>query len=130
MDRKTLREGFATKIKAVTGLADTGTIAHVYDHLPKNLNGVSPVCTIESGPSLPNTVMDDDLPEKTGLIVGMWVRRDDAASAEDTLDQLLAGLVSVLRTNYNAEISQATMPDYEMVDGVEYRVEFFAIDFE
>ncbi len=128
-NRKTLRTSVVTLLKSITGLADSGGVAHVYGQLPKSLNGLSPICTVESGPSALNLDMDSTTTEAVGLIIGFWVDRDTASSAEDLLDDLREGLRTIIRNNFNARLTVQSMPDYEMVDSTEYRVEFFTFEF-
>ena len=131
-NRKSLRSDLVTKLKAqVTLLAnDSDGTVHVFDHLVKNLNGLSPVCTIESGPTNYDLSGDSEASHAMGFIIGNWIKRDDADAAEDTLDDLIVAEVGTLRKEYNAKFTQPSMPDYETLDGVEYRIEFFAVEID
>jgi hypothetical protein len=111
--------------------ADLG-IQVVYDHVPKDPKGQSPILTVESGPVIYPTGTDETLEVAVGLILGIWVRRDNASSAEDLLDDLSSAVAGTIDDTYNARFSQPSALDYEMLDGIEYRIEFLpvAIDWE
>ena len=128
-NRKTLRSDLVTNLKTITSLADSSGVAHVYGYLPKTLSGLSPICTVECGPSCLKTVVDITTQERVGVIIGFWVDRDSASGAEDLIDDLREGLRTVIRKYYNASLTAQSMPDYEIVDGTDYRIEFYTFEF-
>jgi hypothetical protein len=118
--RKTIREGVALGIQT-----DITAFQAVYNYLPKAFDGQSPVCTVESGPLSHQSTPDD--PEKINLIIGIFVRRDDAATAEDQLDDLAQSLWDFLETKHNAEPLFSSDPGYAEIDGILYRYEWHPI---
>jgi len=124
VDRKAAREAIAASI-----LAGIPAFQHVYDEMPKDMLGESPVCHVESDGWQP--VMEDA--QDLFFIIGVWARRDgvagsgmDAAAAEDTLDTLGRALALLMHKEYNAEFYQKSDKDYaEIVDGIVYALELY-----
>lgn len=117
---------------ALVSLIDTGItqLQSTFGSLPKKTGGVSPFCTVESGPAGYDFFPDES---KFGLIVGMWVLRDDADAAEDLLDDLAQDLAQVVETWHTATFTQESQPDYEFLEGrYDYRVEwhFISVNWE
>lgn len=125
--RKSLRASVVTALKGITQLADAGGVAHVYDHLIKDPGGISPICTVESGPWQPNFTAAAQ--QWFGLTIGMWVKRDDAGDAEDLMDDLAVGLAQVMDQSYNAEFTRPSMPEYDLPD-LQYRIEWHFVSIQ
>lgn len=107
----------------------------VYDHLPKDLEGQSPVCTIESGPIMQTHTPDE--PQAINLVIGFWVRRDgdtgsgmDADSAADVLDNLATNLATRMFATFNATFSRESEIGYEEIDGNLYLIELHYVQLE
>jgi hypothetical protein len=126
LNRKALRTDLKSKLEAalVVGVG----VAAVYESLPKSLGGQSPVITIESGPSTPTVTPEE--PQSAGIIMCLWVRRDDADTAEDGLDDFMDAVIRALDANYNYDWAKPTGPDYEIDDGVLYRIEWLNLTFQ
>lgn len=116
--RRELREQLATEIQAALDLAVT------FDHLPKELSGKSPICTIEVDGWDPNLTGDDTVPTEIMFIFGIWVRRDDPADAHDQIDALAEDLAAFLRKNYNGRFARASTSDYAVMDRLQYHIEW------
>jgi len=119
VDRKIRRKSLTAKLDALTMVQDA------YDHLAKDFIGQSPVATVENGPIRPTSTPDK--PDDIELIVGFWVRRDDAvtaAQAEDLLDDFLSELRDIVFDDYNGEFMTESQLDYAEIGGYNYRVEF------
>lgn len=125
------RQDKRDRIKAI--LEDDGSWQEVYDHQPKSFDGQSPVATVHSGPV---RTIDEAFGGKkllqTGVVVTNFVKRDDAATAEDALDTLLEKVIQLMADNQNdseweyVEVDD-TLPDYVTVDGVQYRAEIIPL---
>ena len=121
-DRKVRRKAITAKLDALSMIQDT------FDHLAKDFDGQSPVVTVENGPALPTSTPDS--PDDVNLIVGLWVRRDDAvtaAQAEDLLDDFLTELQSIIFNDYNGEFVMESQLNYGEIGGYNYRVEFYFV---
>ena len=119
VDRKARRKGLTAKLDALTMIQET------YDHLAKDFIGQSPVVTVENGPI--RLTSTPDRPDDIDLIVGLWVRRDDAvtaAQAEDLTDDFLAALRPIIFNDYNGKFASESQLDYAEIGGYNYRVEF------
>jgi len=122
-NRKTPRAALAAAI--TTNITQ---LQSVFKSLPKKPAGVSPFCTVESGPATYQFSPDEN---KFGFVVGMWVLRDDADAAEDLLDDLAQDLAQVVDTWHTATFSQESQTDYAMLDGkYDYRVEWHFVTVE
>lgn len=121
------RQDRRDRIKEI--LEDSGNWQAVYDHQPATFSQQSPVATVHSGPV--RTVEEAFGGRKLlqlGVVVTNFVKRDDAAAAEDTLDTLLEAVVQLMADNQNDDLWEYvevddTQPDYLTIDGVAYRVE-------
>lgn len=120
LDRKALRDALHTTFTNAFGTS----VALITKSLPRKLSGVSPVITMEDGPSRPAPYGTPTEPSVIGITFGVWVRADDSETAEDLLDDLVDKLVDTLMMEYNAEWLRETTPSYEIDDGVVYRVEW------
>lgn len=126
--RKKARADLVAKIKAgITQLADAGGVAHTYDHLIKDPAGLSPICTVESGPWQPRFTAAET--QTFAFTIGLWVKRTDASDAEDLLDDLAVDLAEVLDANYNAEFTRPSMPEYDLPE-LQYRIEWHFVAVE
>jgi len=123
-NRKTARASLLAALETITAFAE------VYDYLPKDLSGLSPVCTIESGPADYAWLPSDQNMFK--FIVGVWVRRDDAEDAEDLLDDLSYAVAGVIQDWHSATFYQESDPGYDLIDQVYYRSEahFVSVEWE
>lgn len=125
------RESRRDRIQAL--LTANGSWQQVYNHQPATFNQQSPVVTVHSGPvrTIDETFEGHRLLQM-GVVVTNFVKRDDASSAEDTLDTLLQAVVQVVSDNQDdalweyVEIDD-TEPDYVTVDGVAYRIEIIPL---
>lgn len=119
VDRKARRKSLTAKLDALAMIQET------YDHLAKDFVGQSPVVTVENS-SIQLTSTPDE-PDDIDLIVGLWVRRDDAvtaAQAEDLLDDFLSALREIIFNDYNGQFLMESQLDYAEIGGYNYRVEF------
>lgn len=119
MNRKRVRKALAAEFLA------SSAFQSVFDHLGKDFQGESPVCTVENGPVRLTSTPSD--PSDLYLVVGVWIRRDDALSAqqaEDSLDDLLTVVEDVVLNKFNGSFETQSLPDYELIGGHDYRVEF------
>lgn len=122
LNRKDARAGLIAQMQAIPAFEA------VHDHLPKDLEGKSPVCTVESGPAVYR--WEPAHYNTFQFIVGVWVRRDDAGTAEDLLDDLAQDVAEAVYAWHTAEFVDPSAPDYEEIDGVLYRVEWFFVSVE
>lgn len=119
VDRKGRRKSLTAKLDALAMIQET------YDHLAKDFIGQSPVVTVENGPL--RLTSTPEQPDDIDLIVGLWIRRDDAvtaAQAEDLLDDFAAQLRNIVFDDYNGEFMTESQLDYAEIGGYNYRVEF------
>jgi hypothetical protein len=107
----------------------------IYDYLPKDLQGQSPVCTIESGPIAQTHTPDE--PQAVNLVVGFWVRRDGEAGsgmtaedAADLIDTLAAGLATRMFAAFNATFPRESEIGYETIDGNDYQIELHYVQMQ
>jgi hypothetical protein len=121
MNRKELRTALVAALNTYFG-AD---VALIVGHLPKSLGGKSPVITVESGPTMPLRYATPDEPQNVGIIFGLWILREDAASAEDQLDDLAERFIPALDADFNVSWPHESKPEYLQVDGKDYRVEWY-----
>jgi hypothetical protein len=122
LNRKGLRSDLKTKLSTLTG------VAGVFKSLPKSPNGLSPIITIESNGSLPTST--PSAPQAVGIVIGIAARRDDADTAEDAIDDILDLVIAKLDKEYNYTLDGPTRTDYEVLDGVTYRLEWIEATFE
>lgn len=124
-NRKDARNSLATALGTITGFQA------VYDHLPKGFDGQSPVCTIDAVSQYPDLASAPGT-ETFQFAVGVWVRRDDAAAAEDTLDDLAQDVAEAVEAWHNGIFYQASEATYEELESGQYRVEwhFVQVDWE
>jgi len=109
----------------------------VYDHLPKSIDGQSPVCSIESMSQFPR-FEGSAVEEAFQFVVGVWVLRAsgsanvDAGAAEDTLDALAQSVAQAVQGWANAVFYQPSQTDYADMENGQYRVEwhFVAVDWQ
>jgi hypothetical protein len=127
--RETRRE----KLKVL--LEADGSWQAVYDHQPASFGGQSPIATVHNGGvEFPSETFGGDEDAVMELLVTNYVKRDEPDAAEDTLDDLLAAVVDVVKVNRKSagywarlEVSGPTEPDYYVVDGVQYRAELIRL---
>ena len=122
-NRKDARNALVTLI--TTNMTGAGQLNAVYDHLPKDFQGKSPVCAVSSG-----SAFYQWLPEHVNdfvLMAMIAVRRDDAAASEDLADDMAQDLAEIIYGWDNAEFTGASDVFYEMIDSDEYRFEVFPI---
>lgn len=125
-NRKDARKSLETALKTITGFQA------VYDHLPKGFDGQSPVCTIDAVSQYPDLASAPGT-ETFQFAVGVWVRRTDAGTAEDALDDLAQDVAEVVAAWHNGIFYQASEATYEVLDAADqYRVEwhFVQVDWE
>ncbi len=121
--RKDLRAQLVADLQALT------SITEVIPYLPRKLSGKSPVCSVESGGWQP---VNTEEPTMVRVIIGFWVRRSpepdqlhpDPEDAENVIDDLALQLAQLMEAEYNASAWRPSSPDYEVIDGVSYRIEF------
>jgi hypothetical protein len=128
-NRKDARDSLVTALETITGFQEH------YDHLPVDLQGQSPVCTVEAVSQM--TTFDPAVTETFQFIVGVWVIRaseagSDAANAEDTLDGLAQDVTEIVQTWHNGIFYQPSEATYEELENGQYRVEWFyvSVDWE
>lgn len=124
-NRKDARASLVTALQTVSGFQA------VYNHLPKSFDGQSPVCTVDGLSQFP----DFNAPaaaETFQFSVGVWVRRDDAAAAEDLTDDLAQAVAEVVYGWHNGLFFQPSEATYEELESGQYRVEwhFVQVDWE
>lgn len=118
-NRKTVRSDLATQIAADAGLGPL--LQATYGYRPKDFEGQSPVCTVESAFSFPQfTPSSDDV---FGFVVIFWVDRTDAAAAEDLIDDLEFNFKEFMKTWDIGEIVQESEIDFEVLGKGQYVVE-------
>ncbi len=128
-NRKTTRAALVTDLKTVIGLTtEAGGQAHVFDHLVKDPGGISPFATVEDGESQYDLSGDDSALHPLGFVIGFWIRRDDASASESLLDDLFLALGDILRTKYMARFTRPSVLDYDILAGIEYRIEFHFVE--
>lgn len=128
-NRQTRRD----RLKAL--LVAAGVWQEVYDHQPKSFQGQSPVATVHGGPvDFPLMTFGGDEDAEIELWVTNFVKRDDAAAAEDSLDALLLAVGDVVVANRKDAgfwnelfLRGPTEPDYPTIDGVQYRSELVRV---
>ena len=125
--RKTVREAVATTIEA--GLSGA---AKVLAYNPVSPRGISPLVSVFTDPHRLPTGMDKSANFPCGIVVSIWVRRDDdaggAQDAADAVDTLAGQLVDVMEEVYNARETQDPDAFYEIIDGKPYMIEFHYFD--
>ncbi len=131
-DRKAIREALQALFVA-HGAWQAG-----YPSQPKTFGGQSPVFTLHNSNADWEHLAAGWAPQRFGyaFVLTNFVRRgpsDDADTAEETLDTLLAAAFTVVAANRSSalwtelDVIPPTEPDYFEVDGVQYRVEQIAI---
>jgi hypothetical protein len=129
--RKTVRERLATLIAA-----QITDFEAVHDHVPRTLDGVSPVCTVSSVGFVPG---QNPYRYSYYFAIGIWVRRDLAtgvATSEDTLDDLMQDVAQFALDNANdatlhimkIPVDRQSETSYPVVDGTPYRAEFITVE--
>jgi len=124
MNRAELRSTVRSTIIDVMGIPPS----NVFKYMPKKLDGMSPVITIEVGRSSPSHTPAE--PSWPGLLIGLWILREDAEEAEDELDTLSDNFIDAITDRYNVQWDNFTEPDYLIIDGNHYRVEWHSMLFE
>lgn len=135
-NRKDVRDSLVANFKTdilVSGnavLSDDGDgFAHARDHFPKDLGGRSPIAGVDGASVQYDLVGDETAETPFGLIVGFWARSmESRTDAEDMLDTLAQQLATLLRAKYNANFSQPSITDFEVVDGIEYKFELHYVE--
>ena len=126
---KTVRSALASAIQ--TAMIGTGLpLQAVYGYYPKDLGGLSPVCTIESLPRAFNLKTATNF-QTYEYAVTFWASTDGetgsgatAADAEDALDDCYYALTRLLLDQYKAEYFQASVPiQFEQESGNIYQTE-------
>ena len=123
-NRKDARDSLVTALTTVTGWQA------IFDHLPVDLQGQSPVCTVEAASQM--TTFDPAVSETFQFIVGVWVLRaskdgSDAAGAEDALDGLAQDVTEIVQAWHNGIFYQPSEATYEELENGQYRVEWFYV---
>ena len=114
-------------------LTANGSWQQVYNYQPKSFDQQSPVATVHNGPVRTiDEAFGGQAMLQLGVVVTNFVKRDDAADAEDTLDTLLQTVVQVIADNQDDSLWEYvevddTAPDYVPVDGVPYRIEIIPL---
>ena len=123
-NRKDARNSLVTALEAITGFQE------VYDYLPKDFGGQSPVCTVDGLSQFPQ--FEPAVMETFQFAVGVWVNRAAAATAEDTLDDLAQDVAEVIQDWHNGFFFQPSECTYEELEDGQYRVEwhFVQVDWE
>lgn len=124
VDRKALRTAVQAK------LAIAIPTAVVTKSLPKKLAGRSPVITVESNGTRPNPYDTPEGLSMVGLLFGIFIRREDADVAEDLLDDTLDALIDALNEDFNVTWPEDSKPDYEVDEGLVYRIEWIEGSFQ
>ena len=125
-NRKSARESLVTALQTITGLQA------VFDHLPKDLHGQSPICIVFA-----TSQMTEFMPavmERFQFVVEVWAYRDgaagasmDAAGAEDVIDDLAQDVTEVIAGWHNAFFYQPSEAGYEIMENGSYKVETFYV---
>lgn len=121
--RKTARNALVAAI--TSGMTGAGQLNAVYDHLPKDFGGLSPVAAVSSGAAFYQ--WQPEYINQFTLMVMIAVRRDDAGASEDLADDMAHALGDVVYGWDNAAFASPSDVFYEMVDSDEYRFEIFPI---
>ena len=123
-NRKDARNSLVAALTAVPGFQA------VFNHLPKDFDGQSPVCTIDGVSQYPQFM--PAIFETFQFAVGVWVRRDDAATAEDQIDDLAQSVAQTIAAWHNGTFYQPSEATYEELESGQYRVEwhFVQVDWE
>ena len=128
-NRKDAREDLASNIS--TEITDLQT---VYDYMPKDYEGESPVCVVQSGP-VDYSLQTEPNKQTFNFYVSFWLRVDGASGsgltsedAEDALDNFAQDLADVLLDHYQNPdwIGDSEQFD-EIIDGVPYSAEMHLI---
>ena len=126
--------------KEVVALVDDNitAITEAFNHRPNSFDGKTPVVTVSSGYT--SSAFNLNTPDNDAqFLVTVWaVRVDDTksiereAAAEDDIDDFSDSFVSEIETWDNGEFSRESIPDYGVLDGVQYRTEthFVAVNLE
>jgi hypothetical protein len=131
VSQKTLRADLVTKLKTITLLADdTDHTAHVVGYFPTNPAGISPLVGIDSAGAMFDLVDDDTNQTPMRFVIGVWVRRDDPATAEDQINDLAASIATVLALNYNAKFTTHPQSDFEEIEGIQYKFELHFVEIQ
>ncbi|MBN1991356.1 MAG: hypothetical protein JW953_01535 [Anaerolineae bacterium] len=129
--RQTVRERLATLIDA-----QIEAYVAVFDHVPRDLQGKSPCCTVSSLGFRPG---QNPYLYTYRFAIGNWVRRDlstGVAASEDTLDTLMQAIAQFALNNANDSVlhickipvDQDSETSYPVVDGIPYRAEFITVE--
>lgn len=119
---KTVRNSLVTKLTALTQLQA------VYDHLTKDTQGQSPVVMVARLGIEPTEDMLNEADIQ--FLVGVWVDRSDAATAEDELDDLAKDIIDQIHDWNGAQFvggpSEITIEDADNAAG-QYLCEWFTV---
>ena len=129
VSQKTLRADLVTKLKTITLLADD-TAVHVVGYFNPNPQGISPFACVDSAGALFDLSGDDTNLDPMRFVIGVWVRRDDPATAEDQINDLAASIATILALNYNAEFTTHPQSDFEEIEGVQYKFELHFVEIQ
>jgi hypothetical protein len=129
---KTLRADLVAKLKTIALLGtDLDGTVHVVGFFPKDPGGISPFCGIDRAGWQPNLTGDRSSQTPNQFVVGFWVRRDDPAAAEDTLDDLALALAGLLEAvYYQPKFFNPSQSDYEEIDGIQYKFELHFVEID
>jgi len=123
-NRKNARDSLVTALTGITGFQA------IYDHLPKDFDGQSPVCCVDALSQYPQ--FSPAVAEPFRFAVWVWVDRADAAAAEDLLDDLAQDVADAVKVWHNGFFYQESEASYEELEKGQYRTEthFVQVDWE
>lgn len=119
------RKGAREELAAVIGTGIPQLTA-VYGYAPKDPQGISPFCTVESWRH--HYQFHPAIENKFGFLVKIWVKREDAETAEEQLDDLALDLAVVIRRWHNVHFATPSETGYEQVDNDSYRTEIHYVE--
>jgi hypothetical protein len=126
-----LRDDLVTKLKTITLLAnDTDTTPHVVGYFETNPKGISPFACVDSAGALYGLPEDTSGLTPMRFVIGVWVRRDDPATAEDQINDLALSIAQILEANYNAKYTDFPQSDFEEIEGVQYKFELHFVEID
>lgn len=126
-NRKTVRQRLATL------LTNTGQYQAVYSYPEKNLRHQSPVCVLISNGTNREIVTDDYETNDFYITVVHLVKRNDAETTHNQLDDLELNLINTIKTNYAdvdwtlAEYNDRSQVQEVVIDQEPYEMEAFTI---
>lgn len=128
VSQKTLRADLVSKLKTITLLADDAdTTAHVVGYFEPNPRGISPFACVDSA-GMKYDLGSDETITPARFVIGVWVKRTNAATAEDQLNDLALSIANVLRLNYLAKYTAEPQSDFEEIEGVQYKFELYFVE--